>query len=51
MDKAKQIDKFKPHYYIDYANLLLMQKANNTKCFRKFKRKYKYSRKFSKRRL
>jgi hypothetical protein len=26
MDKAKKIDKYKPHYYIDYANLLLMQK-------------------------
>jgi O-antigen ligase len=25
MEKAKQIDKLKPHYYIDYANLLLLQ--------------------------
>jgi O-antigen ligase len=25
MDRAKRIDKYKPHYYIDYANLLLMQ--------------------------
>jgi hypothetical protein len=29
MDKAKQIDKHKPHYYLDYANLLLMQNQLN----------------------
>jgi hypothetical protein len=27
MEKAKEIDKLKPHYLIDYANLLLMQES------------------------